>query len=107
MTFDEEPDGDPHGECVDEIERLRAKVETMSKKAYVNGVLSRQGEVDRLNKKIGRMEGQVSAYKEIVAAQKDLLIARCMEDGPGADLAIARQGKAEERLKKTNSGSKE
>ena len=27
--FDEEPDGDPHGECAAEIHRLRAEVERL------------------------------------------------------------------------------
>ena len=31
MSFDEQPDGDIHGECAEEIHRLQAQVEKLTK----------------------------------------------------------------------------
>ena len=35
MNFDEEPEGDPHGECADEIHKLQAEVELSHKSLKV------------------------------------------------------------------------
>ena len=38
MSFDEQPDGDPHGECAAEIARLKAQLNTPEIEDFMRGV---------------------------------------------------------------------
>ncbi len=47
MNFDEEPEGDPHGECTEEIHKLRAEVKKEKSRADANFASAEQIETER------------------------------------------------------------
>lgn len=52
MAFDEQPDGDPHGECAAEIHRLQAEVAAKQKQA------------DTFYEEVGKLRRWISLYSE-------------------------------------------
>lgn len=68
-VFDEEPDGDPHGECRIEIESLRAQL------------VAKDAEIERLNEYMSALtDDKVSQTDELVKANAEIARLRAAFD---------------------------
>lgn len=72
MSYDEQPDGDPHGECAAEISRLEAEAAALRTMLNVY-TLGGWPDVDRLSKDLADMRQQITFQARTNAEQAKLL----------------------------------
>ena len=75
MSFDEQPDGDPHGECAAEIRSLQEQLEAANKKGHEAVLLAMEHEDSARRKQgsIDTLESECNQLNDMVIKQHALI----------------------------------
>ena len=75
MSFDEQPDGDPHGECAAEIHQLQEQLEAANKKGHEAVLLAmeredtarrKQGSIDTLERECNQLNDMTISQRLLI-----------------------------------------